>query len=80
MISCKKATEFISLSMDQPLGIRDSVALRTHLLVCSLCRNFQKNLISLRKIFLNAEPPKDDGPPEGARERLKALLRKNAGK
>ncbi|MEY3360112.1 MAG: hypothetical protein RI923_1372 [Pseudomonadota bacterium] len=47
MLSCFKATQLISLSHERPLVFSEKAALRIHLLMCSACRNFQKNSMTL---------------------------------
>jgi hypothetical protein len=47
MLSCYKATKLISLSHERPLLFKEKAALRIHLLMCSACRNFQKNSMTL---------------------------------
>ena len=49
MLSCYKATALISLSHERPLVLREKVSLRSHLLICSMCRNFQRNSKTLSK-------------------------------
>ena len=49
MLSCFKATQLISLSNERPLAFKEKAALRMHLLVCSACRNFEKNSATLSK-------------------------------
>ena len=49
MLSCYKATALISLSHERPLAFREKASLRAHLLICSMCRNFQANSKSLSK-------------------------------
>lgn len=47
MLSCYKATKLISLSHECPLLFKEKAVLRIHLLMCSACRNFQKNSMTL---------------------------------
>ncbi|MBP6533535.1 MAG: hypothetical protein KAZ45_00420 [Arenimonas sp.] len=49
MFSCFKATQLISLSNERPLVFREKVSLRTHLMICSMCRNFRNNSKTLSK-------------------------------
>ena len=48
MISCRKATELISKSMDEPLGALEKLSLNIHLFVCECCDQFRKQLKLLR--------------------------------
>lgn len=47
MLSCYKATKLISLSHERPLLFKEKAALRIHLLMCSACRNYQENSMTL---------------------------------
>lgn len=43
MMSCYKASQLISQAHERPLLFKERAALRVHTLICSACRNFQKN-------------------------------------
>jgi len=49
MLSCYRATVLISLSHERPLVFSEKLALNGHLLLCSMCRNFQRNSKTLSK-------------------------------
>jgi hypothetical protein len=40
MITCRHAAELASRALDEPLGLRQRLALRFHRMVCGLCRRF----------------------------------------
>ncbi|WP_374337101.1 zf-HC2 domain-containing protein [Leeia sp.] len=61
--SCRKATELLSRSLDQPLGLGERFWLRWHLGLCSSCRNFRQQLGHLRT-FSHHLPDQDRQPPE----------------
>lgn len=48
MISCRKASELISLSMDRPLAVRERLALGLHLCACSMCRTYRRQAVIIR--------------------------------
>lgn len=48
MISCRKASELISLSMDRPLALRERLALGLHLCACSMCRAYRRQAAFIR--------------------------------
>ena len=48
MISCKKASELISKSMEEQLSVREGVSLKVHLFVCEFCEQFKKQIETLR--------------------------------
>ncbi len=49
MLNCREVTELCSREQEQPLGLRERVALRAHLLMCSGCSNFRRQMTSLRE-------------------------------
>ena len=44
MLKCQRAAELISLQHDRPLSLLERWQLRLHLLVCSPCQRYQKQL------------------------------------
>lgn len=46
-LSCKHFTDLTLRSMDQPLTFRENVRRRFHYFSCSVCRGFQKQMLSL---------------------------------
>ncbi|WP_342668421.1 zf-HC2 domain-containing protein [Eikenella halliae] len=44
MLKCQRAAELISLQHDRPLSLWERWQLRLHLLVCSPCQRYQKQL------------------------------------
>lgn len=50
MISCRKASELISLSLDRPLALRERLALGLHLCGCSLCRSYRRQAAFIRRL------------------------------
>ncbi len=49
MLSCYKTTQLISLSQERPLALSEHASLRMHLVLCSICRRFNKNNATLSK-------------------------------
>ena len=43
MFSCYKATQLMSLAQDRPLHFKERASLNVHLVMCSICRQFNKN-------------------------------------
>ena len=43
MFSCYKATQLMSLAQDRPLLFKERASLNMHLMMCSICRQFNKN-------------------------------------
>jgi hypothetical protein len=48
MLSCNEVTRELSRSQEERLGLKERMALRLHLSMCSGCRNFRKQLDVLR--------------------------------
>lgn len=49
MLSCKRVTELCSQELERPLGLGEQVSLRLHLLACTGCANFRKQMKTLRE-------------------------------
>lgn len=49
MMNCQQATELMSQAQDRPLSIGERLGLRLHLLICTGCSNFRRQLDVLRQ-------------------------------
>jgi len=49
MLNCKNATMLMSQSQDRPLALTQRISLRFHLLLCSGCNNYNKQMSFIRK-------------------------------
>lgn len=49
MLNCKQATALMSLGMDKELTMLQKMSLRFHLMMCSGCRNFNRQMGFLRQ-------------------------------
>lgn len=49
MLDCKQNTELLSQSYDRPITLRERLAMHMHLMMCRGCRNFEKQLVFIRK-------------------------------
>lgn len=49
MLNCKETTEVCSAEMERALKLREQLSLRTHLMMCSGCTNYRKQLKTLRQ-------------------------------
>jgi hypothetical protein len=47
--SCKEVSRLVSESLDRELSLRQRCLLRLHLLMCSLCSRFRRQLLFLRE-------------------------------
>ncbi len=50
MMSCQRASVLMSQKMDRPLSRSERISLRFHLLMCSGCRRFDRQMGSLRQL------------------------------
>lgn len=52
MLTCKHATKLMSQSQDRPLELKERVSLKFHLMMCSGCTNYNKQMEFIRKACL----------------------------
>ena len=50
MLSCKEATRMCSESLDRRLNLRERLTLKMHLMMCSGCTNYDRQMAYLRAI------------------------------
>ncbi len=50
MLSCKEVTEVCSAELERPLKLGEQLSLRTHLMMCTGCTNYRKQLKTLREV------------------------------
>ncbi len=50
MLNCKEVTEVCSAEMDRPLRLGEQVSLRTHLMMCTGCTEYRRQLKALRQV------------------------------
>jgi hypothetical protein len=49
--SCRHASQLISDAMDRRLSRRERLSLGIHLLICGMCRRYQKHLAGIRRLL-----------------------------
>lgn len=49
MLNCKRISELSSRELEQPLSLADKMQVATHVLMCADCRNFRRQLLTLRR-------------------------------
>lgn len=49
MMNCKHATKLMSQEKDSRLSFKQRVSLRFHMMMCSGCRNYNKQMDFIRK-------------------------------
>lgn len=69
MLSCREVSAVCSAELDRPLSLGEQVSLRTHLMMCSACTNYRKQLKQLRQAAQRyaegnsvSEKPSSDAP------------------
>lgn len=85
MLSCKEVSRLVSESLDRELPLRQRISLRLHLLLCSLCSRFHRQMLFLqdaaRAFGATAEADEQLAhlrlSPE-ARQRIKQALARDA--
>jgi len=50
-LSCKQVTEVCSTEMDRPLKLGERLALQAHLMLCSGCANYRRQMKTLRQVM-----------------------------
>lgn len=66
MLSCKEVTEVCSAELERPLKLGEQLALRTHLMMCSGCTNYRKQMKTLRQVmqvYAEGKAIADDAAP-----------------
>ncbi|MDF7798053.1 zf-HC2 domain-containing protein [Pontiellaceae bacterium B1224] len=79
MRTCKEISKLVSESLDRELPFRERMAMRGHLMMCSLCRTYSHQMRQLRSVLKkasDAEAPTEKTLPEEARRRIKQALEK----
>lgn len=51
MLNCKEVTEVCSAEMERPLRLGEQVSLRTHLMMCTGCSEYRRQLKTLRQVM-----------------------------
>lgn len=69
-MNCRRASRILSERCERPLGRFERIQLTTHLVVCTQCRRFRRDLLRLARLVRMAMP----GWAE-RRERVRARLR-----
>lgn len=48
MLNCRQATELMSQEQDRPLNLAERLGLRLHVLICTGCSNYRRQMGVLR--------------------------------
>jgi hypothetical protein len=68
MLNCKEVTEVCSAEMERPLRLGEQVSLRTHLMMCTGCSEYRRQLKTLRQVmqaYAEGRGADDRGPESG---------------
>lgn len=60
MLNCRDATRLLSEAQEHPLPWQEKLALQVHLMMCSGCRNFGRQMLVLRDIARACAKGADD--------------------
>ena len=78
MLTCKQASQLLSQSMDRRLSRRELIGLRLHLMLCSMCRRFGRQIAGIRFVVrrFRQQIEQDDNIqlPMQARQRIARAL------
>ena len=50
-MSCREVTEVCSAEMERPLRLGEQLSLRTHLMMCTGCTNYRRQMKALRTVM-----------------------------
>ena len=81
MLNCREATKMISDGLDRPLTRRQRLKLRLHVMMCSACRAYRRQLERLHALFRrrftdDPEPAGHERLSDSARQRIEQRLNK----
>ena len=60
MPSCKEVSRLVSEGLDRDLAFGERVALRVHFLMCKGCRNFEAQMMLLRRAMRDLSRSEDE--------------------
>lgn len=49
MLNCKQISELSSRELEEPLPLGDKMQVAAHVMMCSGCRNYRRQLFTLRR-------------------------------
>ncbi|MES2295486.1 MAG: zf-HC2 domain-containing protein [Pseudomonadota bacterium] len=66
MMNCHEITRLISESQERPLALKERMALKMHVMMCSGCRNFGRQMHTIRHVARAYTRGEDVGSAEKA--------------
>lgn len=70
MLNCKEVTRVCSDELERPLKLGEQASLHLHLMMCTGCTNYRRQLRTLRQVmqaYAEGEAPTGDQEPQGDR-------------
>jgi len=76
MLSCKDVSKLVSESLEHPLPFGKRMGVRMHLMMCLLCRTYQRQMFQLRTLVKGAAAyePEPQLLPEETKDRIRQRL------
>lgn len=75
MISCQQATKLMSLSMERKLTLKETIDLKLHLMICSLCLQFQEQVRNMSKLLRAYHPIGEKHLSKSVKDQMKQRLK-----
>jgi hypothetical protein len=80
MLTCKDVSKLVSESLDRKLPLSQRMAVRLHIMMCRMCRAYQKQTLLLRNAVQAYAHSLDKGEsseslPKDAAQRIKKALK-----
>jgi predicted anti-sigma-YlaC factor YlaD len=66
MLMCKEVTELCSRELEQPLSLREKMGVGAHLMMCSACTNFRRQVKLLHTFSTTYAEGKAVAPDRGS--------------
>lgn len=60
MLNCQQVTRLLSESQERTLTLRERMSLKVHVMMCSGCRNFGNQMLTLRQFARAYASGQDD--------------------
>ena len=78
-MSCKKAAKLASEAQDRKLSMMETMSLKMHMGICSVCRIVAKNFEMMKKMTKIINQKIEDGEPigDGLSEEAATKIKKN---
>jgi predicted anti-sigma-YlaC factor YlaD len=79
MLTCKNTSRLISEGQERQLGLKERIKLRLHVWMCSNCRHFEQQIVTMQKIMRDEWKqeilPANKQLPSEAQERIRKILK-----